>query len=110
MYGYSEAGIRPGEIFNCNPAAMFDGFTKADYMSSESGRSSDIYRFLEEIIEKNLISFDVESTLREFGDFRPVAKRQSRDIKRREELNAGDTSSLDDFIGEFRVIKGVDNV
>ena len=120
MYGYSEAGIRPGEIFNCSPAAVYGNmqcesqmtpsWMKADYASSESSRnSSELFKLIEEIIEQNLPRFDAD-TYREFVDFRSMPKRRKQEMKRIEELNTGDTSSLDAFMGEFRILKGVENV
>lgn len=121
MYGHSEAGIRPGEIFNCNPAAVYGNmqcesqmapnWIKADYASSESSRdSSELLKLIEEIIEQNLPRFDADA-YRQFVDFRSVEpKRRKQKTKLTEELNTGDTSSLDAFMGEFRVLKGVENV
>lgn len=120
MYSYSEAGIKPGEIFDCRSAAVYgniqcesqmaSGFMKADIASSESSRnSSELLRLIEEIIEQNLPKFDA-GRYRQFVDFRSVADGDKQEAKRPEELHTGDTSSLDSFMGEFRVLKGVENV
>ena len=121
IYAYPVEGIRPGEIFDCRPAAVYgdmqcesqmtQSWMKADYASSESGRdSSELLRLIEEILEQNLPKFDTDIYRREFVDFGSAPRRKGREPKRPEELKTGDTSSLDAFMGEFRVLKGVENV
>lgn len=127
MYSYSKTGIMPGEIFDCRSAAVYgnmqcesqmaSGFMKADIASGESGRnSSELFKLLEEIIEQNLPKLDADA-YRQFVDFRsvePISRRRVYDTriadwareqcappKEPAELTAGDTSQLDNFLGEF---------
>lgn len=87
---------------------------KADIASSESSRnSSEVFKIIEEIIERTLPRYDVDSTYLEFVDFRPKPKpkRKKQETKQpEEELSVGDTSSLDAFMGEFAVSKRVGEV
>ncbi len=127
MYAYPDEGIRPGEIFNCSPAAIYGdmqcesqvmpNWARAGYASSEASRnSSQLFKLLEEIIEQNLPRVDADA-YRQFVDFRsvePISRRRAYDTriadwareqcappKEPAELTAGDTSQLDDFLGGF---------
>lgn len=91
---------------------------KADIASSESHNSNDtLFKIIEEIIEQTLPRYDVDSTYREFVDFRPASKPRPIPARRKpstkqpeEELSVGDTSSLDAFMGEFTVSKRVGEI
>lgn len=87
---------------------------KADIASGESHNSNDtLFKIIEEIIEQTLPRHDVDSTYREFVDFRPKPKpkRRKQETKQpEEELSVGDTSSLDAFMGEFTVSKRVGEI
>lgn len=107
---------RPAAVYG--DMSMESGFLqpptlKADYASSESSRSSsELFKIIEEIIEKTLPRYDA-GTYQEFVDFRPKPKpkRRKQEIKQpEEELSVGDTSSLDAFMGEFTVSKRVGEV
>lgn len=91
---------------------------KANIASSESHNSNDtLFKIIEEIIEQTLPRYDVDSTYREFVDFKPASKPRPIPARRKpstkqpeEELSVGDTSSLDAFMGEFTVSKRVGEV
>lgn len=103
----------------CESSMAPDNFQiKANIASSESSRnSSEVFKIIEEIIERTLPRYDVDSTYREFVDFRPASKQRPMPVRRKpstkqpeEELSVGDTSSLDAFMGEFTVSKRVGEV
>lgn len=111
---------RPAAVYG--DMSMESGFLqpptlKADYSSSESCRSSsELFKIIEEIIEKTLPKYDAD-TYQEFVDFRPASKPRPIPARRKpstkqpeEELSVGDTSSLDAFMGEFTVSKRVGEV
>ena len=111
---------RPAAVYG--DMSMESGFLqpptlKADYASSESCRnSSELFKIIEEIIEKTLPRYDAD-TYQEFVDFRPAsmprpipARRKPSTKQPEEELSVGDTSSLDAFMGEFTVSKRVGEV
>ena len=86
---------------------------KANIASSESHNSNDTLFKIEEITEQTLPRYDVDSTCREFVDFRPKPKpkRRKQETKQPEEgASVGDTSSLDAFMGEFTVSKRVGEI
>lgn len=116
------AAYAPASILGnmtCESSMSPDYFQlKADIASGESSRnSSAVFKIIEEIIERTLPRYDVDSTYREFVDFKPASRPRPIPARRKpstkqpeEELSVGDTSSLDAFMGEFTVSKRVGEV